>query len=187
MFLDKTPLFQIKGKNHMNIDIDKTTQLIGTYALDLVGAIAIFVLGRFAIKLAVAMARRVMTASKVDETLVSFSSNVLYTLGLAFVVIAALGQLGIQTTSLAAIIGAAGLAIGLALQGSLGNLASGVMIIGMRPFKLGDHVETSGKSGVVTAIDIFTTTLRSDDGHLVIIPNGKITADIIVNRTAVAA
>jgi small conductance mechanosensitive channel len=61
------------------------------------------------------------------------------------------------------------------------------MIIGMRPFKLGDHVETSGKSGVVTAIDIFTTTLKSDDGHLVIIPNGKITADIIVNRTAVAA
>jgi small conductance mechanosensitive channel len=109
---------------------------------------------------------------------------VLYALGLTFVVIAALSQMGVQTMSLAAVIGAAGLAIGLALQGSLANLASGVMIIGLRPFKIGDRIEAAGKAGVVTNIDIFTTSLRTDNNLKVIIPNGKITSDIITNHTA---
>jgi small conductance mechanosensitive channel len=169
---------------NVNIETDKYMQLLTTYGTSLLGAIAILLLGRWGMKIAVNMTKRVMTASKVDETLVSFTGSVIYGLGLAFVVIAALGELGIQTTSLAAIIGAAGLAIGLALQGSLGNLASGVLIIGLRPFKLGDSVETSGKTGKVIAIDIFTTTLKTADGHNVIIPNGKITSDIIVNHMA---
>ena len=168
--------------NNLNVDLDKLLPIISTYGMSLLGAIAILILGRWCIKLATAMTRRVMTASKVDETLVAFSCSIVYGLGLAFVVIAALGELGIQTTSLAAIIGAAGLAIGLALQGSLGNLASGVLIIGMRPFALGDSVETAGKIGRVTAIDIFTTTLKTDDGHSIIIPNGKVTSDIIINH-----
>lgn len=168
----------------MNIDVSKISNLISVYGLELLGAIAIFVLGKWGVKLAVGVTKRLMLASKVDETLVSFSGNMLYGLGLTFVVIAALGQLGIQTTSLAAVLGAAGLAIGLALQGSLGNLASGVMLIALRPFKIGDHIETSGKDGKVIDINIFTTTLKTAEGQSVIIPNGKITADIIVNRSA---
>lgn len=167
----------------LEIDTDKMMEMLTVYGLKFAGALAIFIIGRYCVKIAVHMLKRIMTASKVDQTLVTFTGNILYALGLAFVIIAALGQLGIQTMSLAAVIGAAGLAIGLALQGSLSNLASGVLIIGLRPFKLGDRIEAAGKAGVVTNIDIFTTSLMTDDGFKVIIPNGKITADIIVNRT----
>ncbi len=168
---------------NLNIDMNKVTETVSLYGLEILGALAIFVIGRLCVKGAVHMLKRLMTASKVDETLVAFTGNIAYALGVAFVIIAALGQLGIQTMSLAAVIGAAGLAIGLALQGSLSNLASGVMIIGLRPFKIGDRIEAAGKAGFVTTIDIFTTTLKTDEGYKVIIPNGKITSDIIINRT----
>ena len=167
----------------MDINLTQTIDLVTTYGIKFLGAVAIFIVGKWALGLAVTVMKKVMTTSKVDVTLVSFVGNLVYALGLAFVVIAALGQLGIQTTSLAAIIGAAGLAIGLALQGSLGNLASGVMLIALRPFKLGDKIETSGKAGVVSDINIFTTTLKTAEGQRVIIPNGKITSDIIVNHS----
>lgn len=168
----------------MDIDVSKTIDLVSFYGLQLLGALAILVLGRWGVKLAVGFVKKAMTVSKVDLTLVSFVGNILYALGLAFVIIAALGQLGIQTTSLAAIIAAAGLAIGLSLQGSLSNLASGVMLIALRPFKLGDRIETSGKNGVVLDINIFTTTLKTDDEKKIIIPNGKITSDVITNHSA---
>jgi small conductance mechanosensitive channel len=164
----------------MNFDVNKILELISFYGLQILGALAILVAGRYAIKLVVSIARKAMTVSKVDTTLISFLCNVISALGMAFIVIAALGQLGIQTTSLAAIIGAAGLAIGLALQGSLGNLASGVLIIALRPFSLGDVIEVVGKKGTVKDINIFTTTLHAEDGSNIIIPNGKITNDIIV-------
>lgn len=167
----------------MELDMQKWADFLAAYGLKVLGALAILVIGRWALKLAVSLMRRLMEIGKVDPTLVSFAGNVVYALGLAFVVIAALGQLGIETTSLAAILGAAGLSVGLALQGSLGNLASGVMLIALRPFHLGDKIETSGKSGTVTDINIFTTTLKTDEGDRVIIPNGKITGDIIVNRS----
>lgn len=166
------------------IDVDKIAETLSLYGLEILGALAIFIIGRWVVRLAIRMLKRVMIAGKVDETLVSFTGNVLYALGLTFVVIAALSQMGVQTMSLAAVIGAAGLAIGLALQGSLANLASGVMIIGLRPFKIGDRIEAAGKAGVVTNIDIFTTSLRTDNNLKVIIPNGKITSDIITNHTA---
>lgn len=167
----------------MEIDFEKLFAVLSLYGLKALGALAIFVIGRWAVKGAVSLARRIMQIGKVDPTLVSFAGNVLYALGLAFVVIAALGQLGIETTSLAAIIGAAGLSVGLALQGSLGNLSSGVLLIALRPFALGDRIETSGKTGVVCEINIFTTTLKTDEGQKIIIPNGKITGDIIINHT----
>lgn len=169
---------------NLDMDSDKMVELATFYGLKIAGALAIFIIGRFCVKIAVHMLKRLMTASKVDQTLVAFTGNILYALGLAFVIIAALGQLGIQTMSLAAVIGAAGLAIGLALQGSLSNLASGVMIIGLRPFKIGDRIEAAGKAGVVTNIDIFTTALLTAEGDKIIIPNGKITSDIIINRAA---
>jgi small conductance mechanosensitive channel len=167
----------------MNLDVEKIINIISVYGLQLLGAIAIFVIGRWALRIAITVVKKAMLVSKTDATLVSFVGNILYALGLAFVVIAALGQLGIQTTSLAAILGAIGLSVGLALQGSLGNLASGVMLIALRPFKFGDHIETSGKEGIVEDINIFTTTLKTNEGQKIIIPNGKITSDIIVNHT----
>ncbi len=163
--------------------VESALGLAGIYTLKILGAIAIFIIGKWALKFAISLVKRLMARSKVDQTLVSFLGNVLYGLGLAFVVIAALGQLGIQTTPLAAIIAAAGLAIGLALQGSLGNLASGVMLIALHPFRIGDRIETCGKSGIVSEINIFTTTLKTDDNLRVIIPNGKITGEIIVNHS----
>lgn len=167
----------------MDFSIESIGGLISVYGLKIAGALAILLIGKWAVGKAAGVAKSVMIKSKVDETLAAFAGNVLYFLGLTFVVIAALGQLGIQTTSLAAVIGAAGLAIALSLQGSLGNLASGVMIIGTHPFKIGDTVEVAGKSGKVVAVNIFSTELRSDDNKRIIIPNGKITGDVIVNHT----
>ncbi len=167
----------------MDFSVDSIMSVATVYGMKFLGALAIFVLGRLAIKAGCAVLSKVMSASRVDATLVAFTGNVVFAIGLTFVIIAALGQLGIQTTSIAAVIGAAGLAIGLSLQNSLGNLASGVMIIALRPFKLGDVVDTAGKNGKVTDINIFTTELRSDDNKRIIIPNGKITNDVIVNHT----
>lgn len=116
-----------------------------------------------------------------DELLASFASSIAQILVVAFVIIAAMGQVGIQTTSLVAIIGAAGLAIGLALQGSLANFAAGVMIIAFRPFKVGDFIEAGGVSGVVEGIQIFSTHMRSGDNKTIIVPNDSITGGSITN------
>ena len=125
-----------------------------------------------------------MERRNVDALLASFSSNIVYVALVAFVVIAALSQLGIQTTSFVAIIGAAGLAIGLALQGSLANFASGVMIIAFRPFKVGDFIEAGGVAGVVEGIQIFSTQMRTGDNKAIILPNSGITSGNITNYSA---
>jgi small conductance mechanosensitive channel len=126
----------------------------------------------------------IMERRNVDALLASFSSNIVYVALVAFVVIAALSQLGIHTTSFVAIIGAAGLAIGLALQGSLANFASGVMIIAFRPFKVGDFIEAGGVSGVVEGIQIFSTQMRTGDNKAIIVPNSNITGSNITNYSA---
>jgi small conductance mechanosensitive channel len=126
----------------------------------------------------------IMEKREVDALLASFTSNIAYVALVAFVVIAALGQLGIQTTSFVAIIGAAGLAIGLSLQGSLSNFASGVMIIAFRPFKVGDFIEAGGVSGVVEGIQIFSTQMRTGDNKAIIVPNSNITGSNITNYSA---
>jgi len=120
----------------------------------------------------------------VDETLVSFVRNLSYIALLAFVVIAALNQLGIQTASFIAVIGAAGLAIGLALQGSLANFAAGVLMIIFKPFKVGDFIDGAGATGTVEKIEIFTTQLKTPDNKTIIVPNAKMTGDNITNFTA---
>ena len=125
-----------------------------------------------------------MERRNVDALLASFTSNIAYVLLVAFVIIAALGQLGIQTTSFVAIIGAAGLAIGLSLQGSLSNFASGVMIIAFRPFKVGDFIEAGGVAGVVEGIQIFSTQMRTGDNKAIIVPNANITGGNITNYSA---
>jgi small conductance mechanosensitive channel len=139
----------------------KVYTLLTLYGLRVVSAIAIFVIGRWVAKGITRLIERLMVKRKVDETLVSFVSNLGYVALLAFVIIAALNKLGIQTASFIAVIGAAGLAIGLALQGSLSNFAAGILMIIFRPFKVGDYIEGAGVAGTVEAIQIFTTQLKT--------------------------
>lgn len=124
-----------------------------------------------------------MRKAKIDNILVSFIGSIISTILLIFIVIAALDQLGVNTTSMIALIGAAGLAIGLSLQGTLQNLASGIMLIVFRPFSDGDFIEAAGVSGVVENINIFTTTMRTGDNKEVIVPNGKIYGGTITNNS----
>ncbi|MEQ8289788.1 MAG: mechanosensitive ion channel [Gammaproteobacteria bacterium] len=127
---------------------------------------------------------KTMTKRGVDELISSFLSNIVYVALVAFVVIAALSKLGIQTTSFVAIIGAAGLAIALSLQGSLSNFASGVMIVAFRPFKVGDFIEAGGVAGIVEGIQIFSTQMRTGDNKAIIVPNSSIIGGNIVNYSA---
>lgn len=166
------------------MQIESIGELISFYGLKVVIAIAIFVIGKWVAKRVVNLLKKMMTKAKIDDTLVTFAGNVMYGLALAFVVIAALSQLGVETTSLAAVLAAAGLAVGLALQGSLSNLAAGVMIILFRPFKNGDYIEGGGTAGTVEEISIFTTMLKTPDNRQVIVPNNQITSDVITNYSA---
>jgi small conductance mechanosensitive channel len=124
-----------------------------------------------------------MEKREVDPTLTKFVTNLIYFALLTFVIVAALGMLGIQTTSFIAVLGAAGLAVGLALQGSLSNFAAGVLMIIFRPFKVGDLIEAAGATGVVEEVQIFTTQLLTPDNKTIIIPNAQITSDTITNYT----
>jgi len=162
----------------------KVYELLTVYGIRVVAAIVIFILGRWAALGVAKILKRAMLKSNVDVTLVSFVRNLSYIALLAFVIIAALNQLGIQTASFIAVLGAAGLAIGLALQGSLGNFAAGVLMIIFKPFKIGDYIEGAGTAGTVEKIEIFTTQLKSPDNRTIIVPNGKMTSDNIVNYSA---
>lgn len=146
-----------------------------------VAAIAIFFIGRTLARLTKRLVKKIMTKAQIDPTLTVFATNILFYAIMAFVVLAVLGQMGIETTSLAAAIGAAGLAIGLALQGSLTNFAAGIIIIIFRPFHVGDWVEADGYSGYIEEIELLTTTLKTLDNRTVIIPNGKLTDGDLVN------
>jgi small conductance mechanosensitive channel len=160
-------------------------QEFGTlYGLRIVAAALILIVGRLVALGLRKLVRKIMLKSKVDETLVSFTTSLGYVAVMAFVIIAALSKLGIQTTSFIAILGAAVLAIGLALQGSLANFAAGMLMVIFKPFKVGDFVEGGGVSGMVEEIGIFTTELKSPDNKKIIVPNAKMTGDNIVNYTA---
>jgi small conductance mechanosensitive channel len=158
--------------------------LFTVWGLKVIAAIAIFIIGRWIAKLVRRGVRRMMERANADPIIIGFVGSIAYIALLAFVVVAALGQLGIQTTSFIAILGAAGLAIGLALQGSLANFAAGFLMIIFRPFKVGDFIEGAGVAGVVQAIQIFTTTLKTGDNKTIIIPNAKLSGDNIINYSA---
>lgn len=164
--------------------LPRLQELLAFYGLKIIAAILIFVVGRWIAKALRNVIKRMMTKGNVDEILISFVGNLTYIALLAFVIIAALNQLGIQTTSFIAIIGAAGLAIGLALQGSLANFAAGVLMIIFRPFQVGDYIEGAGVAGAVEKVQIFTTQLRTPDNKTIIIPNAKIMGDNITNYSA---
>jgi len=162
-----------------------TVQDLGTdWGIKALAALAILIIGRWVAKGIRRGVRRMMEKGGVDPIIIGFVGSITYIALLAFVVIAALGQLGIQTTSFIAILGAAGLAVGLALQGSLANFAAGFLMIIFRPFRVGDFVEAAGVAGVVKDMQIFTTTLKTGDNKTIIIPNAKISGDNIINYSA---
>lgn len=151
---------------------------------NLLAAIFILVLGRWLIKWITFLIRKGFAKSGMDETLIRFLDKLLYYILLVAIILAAADQVGIKTTSFLAILGAAGLAIGLALKDSLSNFASGVMLILFHPFRVGDAVTAGGVTGSVERIDIFNTIINTPDNQKIIVPNSKITADIITNINA---
>lgn len=151
------------------------------YGFSFLYAVLIFIIGKWAAKIVSRLVEKAMAKSHVNDTLGSFTKNIVYFGILIFVALAALNKLGIETTSFVAIIGATGLAVGLALQGSLANFAAGVMLIFFQPFKLGDEVEAGGAAGIIKEIQIFSTVMETKDNtKKIIVPNAKITSDKIV-------
>ena len=147
-------------------------------------AVVIFYIGRMIARLVTRGLRNIMQSQEVDKILESFVCNLAYWVLMIFVIIAAINQIGVQTTSLIAVMGAAGLAIGLALQGSLANFAAGVLIVMFRPYRVGDFVEAAGIAGVVLQVQILTTVLKTGDNKQIIVPNGQIMGSIITNYSA---
>ena len=158
--------------------------VITMWLMDVAIAAAIVFIGRMVVKSLVNLVARLMRRADVDNILVNFISSIVNAILLLFVFIAALDQVGVDTTSLIALLGAAGLAVGLALQGSLQNFAAGVMMIVFRPFKLGDFIEAAGVVGVVEEISIFSTVMKTGDNREIIVPNGQIYSGAITNYSA---
>ena len=156
-------------------------ELMISYGIKFIVAVIIFIVGKSLSKMVSTGISKLMVSRGIDETVSSFVGSLIYGIAFALTIIIAIGHLGFNTTSLVAIIGAAGLAVGLALQGSLSNFASGVLLIMFRPFKAGDFVEVAGVSGVVEEVQIFSTVLKTGDNKTVIIPNGGITGGTITN------
>lgn len=164
--------------------IDSLTGFLAMYGLKVVGAFLILVIGWFIASTVRRSVRRGMEHAKIEATLVGFVVNILYYLILAAAVIAALGRVGVPTASLLAVLGTAGLAVGLALKDSLANFASGVLLLLFRPFRVGDYIEGAGTAGSVLEIQMFQTRLSTPDNKEVIVPNAKLTGDNVTNYNA---
>ncbi len=171
-----------------NVDLNQLTQqiveIVSTYGLQILAAIGILILGRIGANLMASSTRKAMSQANVDENLIGFLAGLVRYSILAATVVAVLSKLGVQTTQFVAVIGAAGLAVGLALQGSLANFASGVLLLFFRPFKTGDYVEAGGTSGSVQEVSVFNTILHTPDNKKVIIPNAQVTGGTITNYSA---
>lgn len=159
----------------------RNQELLLSYAVNIVAAIAIVIVGMIVARLVSNTVNRLMVARHIDATVADFLSALVRYGIIAFTLIAALGRVGVQTASVIAVLGAAGLAVGLALQGSLSNLAAGVLLVMFRPFRAGEYVDLGGVAGTVLNVQIFSTTMRTVDGKIVVIPNGKIIAGNIIN------
>ena len=164
--------------------LNTVVNLVGSWGLKVLGAIAVLVIGRWVARRLRTVMIRVLTAREIDATLVPFLAGIVHYLIVAFVAVAALGMVGVQTASMVAVLGAAGLAVGLALQGTLSNFAAGVMLLVFRPFKVGDYVEAGGTAGSVEAVGLFSTTLNTPDNVKIIVPNGAVFGSTIKNYAA---
>lgn len=171
----------VNGINNAGGWLVRNQALLLSYAVNIVAAIVIIIIGMIVARIISNAINRVMRARHIDATVADFLSALVRYGVIAFTLIAALGRVGVQTASVIAVLGAAGLAIGLALQGSLSNLAAGVLLVTFRPFRAGEFVDLGGVMGTVLNVQIFSTTLRSADGKIVVVPNGKIIAGNIIN------
>ncbi|MCK7629636.1 mechanosensitive ion channel [Shewanella sp. JNE10-2] len=169
-----------------NLDglLNQAPELLMAYGLKTLFAIIIFFVGKYFSGVAQKVIRKLLNSRKVDPTVVSFVANLTWAIVFVFTIIATLGQIGVQTASLVAVIGAAGLAVGLALQGSLSNFASGVLMVLFRPCRVGDYIEAAGIAGTVDEITIFSTKLRTPDNKVIVAPNSSIMNGTITNYSA---
>ncbi len=171
--------------SNFGIDLEQlasTLQQTGVdFALRLITAVVIFYVGRMVANILTGTLRRMMQKNEVDKTLETFICNLTRIALLAFVVIAAISALGVETTSVIAVLGAAGLAVGLAMQGSLSNFAAGVLIVLFRPYRVGDYIEAAGIGGTVESVQILTTVMRTPDNKRIIVPNSQIMNSAITN------
>ena len=160
---------------------NQLTELLSSFGISFFIALCILIIGRQAIKIIIKIISSALERSNTEDTVRIFVTTLLNTLLMIVVFIAAINQLGIQTTSIIAVLGAAGLAIGLALQGSLSNFAAGILIVIYRPYKVGDYIQADNHLGTVDDIQIFSTVLRTPDNKIVVVPNGSIMNGSIVN------
>lgn len=165
----------------VNKYVDMAIQYGAEYGVRIIGAIAIFIIGKWVAKKLSGLIKKVMERGEIDPTLSAFIASIIDILLMVVVVLAAIKNLGIDTTSFIAILGAAGLAIGLALQGTFGNIGSGVILILFRPFEVGNFVSVAGESGTVEAITLFNTTLLTPDNKVILIPNSAVASGNITN------
>ena len=163
--------------------INSITQIAADFGLRVLYAVLIIIIGRWVVKLLLKIIKAALEKTTVEETVRIFAVNLLNTLLMVIIFIAAINQLGIETTSIIAMLGAAGLAIGLSLQGSLANFAAGILIVIFKPYKVGDYIEAGSAAGTVLDIQIFSTVLKTPDNKIVIVPNGIIMKDSVVNYT----
>ena len=163
--------------------INSITEIAADFGLRLFYAVLIIFVGRWVVKLLLKIIKSALEKTTVEETVRIFIANLLNTLLMVIIFIAAINQLGIETTSIIAMLGAAGLAIGLALQGSLANFAAGILIVMFRPYKVGDYIEAGSSGGTVLDIQIFSTVLKTPDNKVVVVPNATIMDSSIINYT----
>lgn len=173
----------VDGINNASTWLTNNQDLLIQYAVNLIAALLILIVGSVIAKVVSGAVNRVMRLRGIDITVADFLAAMVRYSILAFTIVAVLGRLGVQTASVIAVIGAAGLAVGLALQGSLSNFAAGVLLVAFRPFRAGEYVDLGGVAGTVVQVQIFSTTLRTVDDKIIVVPNGKIIANNIINTS----
>ncbi|CNE83507.1 small-conductance mechanosensitive channel MscS [Yersinia nurmii] len=173
----------VDGINNASTWLANNQDLLIQYAVNLIAALLILIVGSVIAKVVSGAVNRVMRLRGIDITVADFLAAMVRYSILAFTIVAVLGRLGVQTASVIAVIGAAGLAVGLALQGSLSNFAAGVLLVAFRPFRAGEYVDLGGVAGTVVQVQIFSTTLRTVDDKIIVVPNGKIIANNIINTS----
>jgi small conductance mechanosensitive channel len=173
----------VDGIHNAGTWLAKNQELLIHYTVNIVAAVVILVIGLVAAKLISGTVSRVMRLRNIDLTVSDFLAALVRYAIIAFTLIAVLGRIGVQTTSVIAVIGAAGLAVGLALQGSLSNFAAGVLLVMFRQFRVGEYVDLGGVAGTVTHVQIFSTTLLTADNKVIVVPNGKVIAGNIINTS----
>ncbi|UPQ87676.1 small-conductance mechanosensitive channel MscS [Vibrio sinaloensis] len=171
----------VEGLSQAETWLNNNSDLLIQYGVNIISAVLILFIGNIIVKAVANSVSKVLEKKNMDKAVVEFVSGLVRYLLFVIVLIAALGRLGVQTASVVAVIGAAGLAIGLALQGSLSNFAAGVLIVAFRPFKSGDYVEVGGVAGSVEAIQIFQTVLKTPDNKMVVVPNSGVIGGSITN------